>query len=75
MVPIPANVISTEPARCAAIAPHAHIPRLCCRSETSSAEKVEKVVNPPQNPVMTSNRHSGESAGKAAKKPIASPMM
>ena len=29
---------------------------------TTSAEKVEKVVSPPQKPVMTNSRHSGGTA-------------
>ena len=41
----------------------AHSRRPCCSKFVTSAEKVEKVVNPPRNPVMTSRRHSGERAG------------
>src|SRR6516225_4807141 len=61
-VPIPAKVITTEPTRCAAAAPSAHSARPCCTSVTSSAEKVEKVVSPPQKPVITNSRHSGATA-------------
>ena len=42
---------------------------------TSSDEKVEKVVRPPQKPVITNKRHSGASPEKAAKKAIATPMI
>jgi hypothetical protein len=42
---------------------------------TVSAEKVEKVVSPPQKPVIISSRHSGLREGDAAKNAIARPMM
>ncbi|KTC56192.1 hypothetical protein AO258_23295 [Pseudomonas syringae ICMP 19498] len=42
---------------------------------TVSAEKVEKVVSPPQKPVIISKRHSGLKEGDAAKSAMARPMM
>ena len=33
--------------------------RPSCSSRITSAEKVEKVVSPPRNPVITNSRHSG----------------
>ena len=61
-VPMPAKVISTEPTTCSATAPSAQPVRPCCSKVTSSAEKVEKVVSPPQKPVIQSSRHSGAMA-------------
>src|SRR5271170_7898024 len=58
-VPMPARVIDTEPAKCNAAAPHALSDRPCCNKSTISDEKVEKVVRPPQKPVITNSRHSG----------------
>jgi hypothetical protein len=40
---------------------------------SSSAEKAENVVSPPQKPVMMSSRHAGEMAGRLAKKAMAVP--
>jgi hypothetical protein len=74
-VPIPANVINTEPARCNAAAPYAPSDRPCSSNATISDEKVENVVSPPQKPVMTNNRHSGASAVEAAKNAMAAPTM
>ena len=73
-VVIPARVISTDPATCAAAAPSAQESRPCCSNIASSAEKVEKVVSPPQKPVMISKRHSGEIAENDEKKAIARPI-
>jgi len=42
-------------------------------SVTNSAEKVEKVVRPPQKPVITNRRHSGATALYVAKKATATP--
>ena len=61
-VPMPAKVMSSEPNRCAAAALRAHSGRPAISMPTISAEKVEKVVRPPQNPVMTNRRHSGAMA-------------
>ena len=40
-----------------------------------SAEKLEKVVSPPQNPGMMSRRHSGERSAQLEKKAMARPMI
>ncbi len=61
IVAMPAKVMSREPSKCAAAAPHAHNGRPCCSSMPISAENVENVVSPPQKPVMISKRHSGAS--------------
>ena len=61
--PIPASVIATEPNKWAAAAPQAASARPCCSNVTISAENVENVVRPPQNPVITNRRHSGAIAG------------
>ena len=72
---MPANVINKEPTRWTATAPSAHPVRPDCSSTTISAEKVEKVVKPPQNPVVKNKRHSGAKAGYEMKKAMATPMM
>jgi hypothetical protein len=73
MVAMPANVASTEPARCAPAAANAQAARPCCSSVTISAENVENVVSPPQKPVITSSRHSGARALYVAKNAMARP--
>ncbi|MNF18852.1 hypothetical protein D3C80_2232040 [compost metagenome] len=60
---------------CKAIEPRAHEIRPSWMRETTSAEKVENVVNPPQKPVISSRRHSGLSDGDAEKNAMAKPMM
>ena len=35
----------------------------CCSKATTSAEKVENVVSPPRNPVITSRRHATGKSG------------
>ena len=65
---MPANVINSEPSKWAATAPKAHTVRPDCSSITTSAEKVENVVKPPQKPVVTNSRHSGAKCGYAVKK-------
>ena len=47
----------------AKVAKPAHAVRPDCRSTTISAEKVENVVKPPQNPVVRNSRHSGAKCG------------
>src|ERR1700691_1687539 len=74
-VPMPASVMSTEPDRWIAAAPAAHMRRPCCKSVTTSEEKVENVVRPPQKPVTTKSRHSGDRAEKEPKTATATPMM
>ena len=49
--------------------------RPACSKVTTSAEKVEKVVKPPQKPVMMNNRHSGATSFVLAKKATAKPMI
>jgi hypothetical protein len=44
---MPRNVMTTEPMTWTATTRPAVTVRPCCNSETNSAEKVEKVVNPP----------------------------
>jgi hypothetical protein len=41
---------------------------------TTSAEKVEKVVRPPKNPVTVSNRHWGDNVGNVKNTAIAIPI-
>src|SRR6185312_17180858 len=55
MVIIPSIVITSEPARCENMMTNvqAYCPRKS--SVTVSAEKVEKVVNPPRKPVMANS--------------------
>jgi hypothetical protein len=53
----------------------AQINRPSCSSSTTSAEKVENVVRPPQKPVMMSSRHSGARPGAWESHPTAKPMM
>ena len=74
-VAMPANVINKEPNKWAATAPRAQTARPDCSSSTISAEKVENVVKPPQNPVVTNSRHSGANVGYVVKKAMAIPMM
>ena len=59
----PAKVIASEAMTCTAISVSAQPVRAPRRSPTTSAENVEKVVRPPQNPVMIISRHSGGRAG------------
>ncbi len=54
--------VKTEPPTWITTALHAESSRPAPISVTISAENVENVVSPPQNPVMTSSRHSGASA-------------
>lgn len=74
-VPMPAKVINTEPAKCSAAALHALSNCPCCINATISDENVENVVRPPQNPVMTNNRHSGASEAAEGKNATAMPMI
>ena len=62
-VAIPATVITSEALTWVTISISAQLVRPPCRSATTSAEKVEKVVRPPQNPVMMASRYAGSSAG------------
>jgi hypothetical protein len=55
----PAGVITSDPATWVAMALMAQARRPACSKVTTSAEKVEKVVSPPQKPVTMSKRHSG----------------
>ena len=72
---MPANVSSNEPTKCVPIATNA-VPFLPdCIKTTTSAENVENVVSPPQNPVVTNKRHSGAKAGYWVKNASAMPMM
>jgi hypothetical protein len=41
---------------------------------TTSAEKLEKVVKPPRNPVITKSFHSGERLGLLPKNAMAIPI-
>ena len=61
-VAMPARVMISDPTRWAAAAHSAQLMRPCCSSNTTSAEKVEKVVSPPQKPVMMKSRHCGDTA-------------
>ena len=56
---MPSAVIASDPAKCRPAAPSAHRYWVLPMSETISAEKVEKVVSPPMNPVMMNSRASG----------------
>ena len=58
-----AKVISSEPNKCNATAPNATAIRPDCSNVTTSTEKVENVVRPPQKPVATNKRHSGAMLG------------
>src|SRR5271169_3132372 len=69
----PANVISREPPKFAPIAASAPARRPDCMRNTTSAEKVEKVVKPPQKPVVMNSRHSGAKAGYCMKNASATP--
>jgi hypothetical protein len=71
---MPAKVIATEPNTCTPTSATAQPIRPSCSKATISAENVEKVVNPAQNPVTTSKRHCGDSADNQAKKASAAPM-
>ena len=71
---MPASVAATEPTTCTATVAPAIAILPCCSSVTTSAEKVEKVVRPPQKPVTISSRHSGEIAGAVANQAIATPI-
>jgi len=59
---MPRNVMASEPRTWVAIEMKAQTKLPCCNCVTTSAEKVEKVVNPPKNPVITSKRHCGDSS-------------
>lgn len=73
VVAMPAKVSNSEPPRCSVIAAQA-IPRRSWRiSWTTSPEKLENVLKPPRNPVMTSSLHCGGSSGWAPKNASASP--
>lgn len=74
-VPIPRKVMTADPITWTAITPPAMAARPSCNRDTTSTEKVENVVSPPQNPVLINSRHSGEMAGADAKYAIATPMM
>ncbi len=52
----PKAVKANEPVKCASVVASAHAVCPCCICVTTSAEKVEKVVNPPRKPVMTKSR-------------------
>lgn len=56
---MPKIVIMSDPATWAVTVMPAAPYRWCCKSVTTSAENVEKVVRAPRKPVMTSKRHSG----------------
>ena len=71
---MPANVIATDPTTCMATTDAAHSKRPCCNRTTTSAEKVENVVNPPQKPVTSSIRQIGEIVGQVAKKAMHTPI-
>ena len=71
---MPAKVISKEPMTWAVMVPQAQPRRPCCSSPVTSAEKLEKVVRPPQKPVITSSRHSGDSVVQLEKKAISAAM-
>src|SRR5690625_42627 len=73
-VAMPRKVIINEPATCATMPAMAHDHRPPCNNPTISAEKLEKVVSEPRNPVMISKRHVGDSCGQAGKAARAMPM-
>ena len=72
--PRPKKVMHKEPMLCADIAVIARKKRPCWKRAVISAEYVEKVVNAPKNPVITSKFHSGPSFGSVSNMPRAIPM-
>lgn len=66
------SVIASEPAGLSSMLASAQPKRPSCIRYTTSSEKVEKVVRPPQNPVVISNfggvqmRHAGENRHRRA---------
>src|SRR5690606_23204332 len=73
MVASPSRVMASEPKTWAPMAAPAQARRCSCTRVATSAEKVEKVVMPPRNPVTTSRRHSGAMPGLAANTAMATP--
>src|SRR5574337_1294209 len=71
----PASVIASEPNKCTETVVTAQA--YCWRRNkvTVSAEKVENVVRPPQKPVVTNRRSSGDRLWNWVNTPSAQPMM
>jgi hypothetical protein len=60
---MPRTVNKIEPQTCISAKPKPHVSCPRSRRETTSAEKLEKVVSPPKKPVMIKSLHSGETEG------------
>ena len=61
----PTSVINNDPIKCKAEVAKAKPKRPCDNMVTTSAEKLEKVVRAPKNPVTSNKRQAGSRSGWA----------